>query len=165
MNWHICHKRKLFFCLYFWHVSLCVYSNFKREISLDVEFNSTSKEYPHCILLMDLATQKTRNTGKNMMMMSSSHFFWYFLFWGRGVCQKYAMRVLVGCGFKFHIQRYLPLEIWVKTQGDMPKIWTKRVVFFYDKYINSTIMVDSFYWNSIGSWIPTHKIYCWCVYL
>ena len=26
-----------------------------------------------------------------------------------------------------------------------------------NKYVHSTIMVDSFYWNSIGSWIPTHK--------
>ena len=39
----------------------------------------------------------------------------------------------------------------------MLKIRTKEVVFFYDKYVNSTIMVDSVYWNYIGSWIPTHK--------
>ena len=79
-------------------------------------------------------------------------------FWGSGVYQKYAVWVLVGCGIKFLIQWALPLKIWVKAQGDMSKIWTKKVVFFYEKYVNSTIMVDSFYWNSIGSWIPTHKI-------
>ena len=28
---------------------------------------------------------------------------------------------------------------------------TNKKVVFYDKYVNSTIMVDSFYWNSIGS--------------
>ena len=39
----------------------------------------------------------------------------------------------------------------------MSKIRIKKVVLFYDKYVNSTIMVDSFYWNSIGSWFPTHK--------
>ena len=39
----------------------------------------------------------------------------------------------------------------------MSKIRTEKIVFFYDKYVNSTIMVDSYYWNSIGSWIPTHK--------
>ena len=39
----------------------------------------------------------------------------------------------------------------------MSKIRTKRVVFFYDKYVNSTIMVDSFYWNYIGSWIQLIK--------
>ena len=88
-----------------------------------------------------------------------------FCFWSRGVHQKYAVWVLVGCGIKFRIEWALPLEIWVKTQGDMLKIRTKKVVFFYDKYVNSTIMVDSFYWNSIGSWIPTHKIDCWRVFL
>ena len=55
------------------------------------------------------------------------------------------------------IQRALLIKIWIKIQGDMSKIWTKKVVFFYDKYVISTIMVDLFYWNSIGSWIPTHK--------
>ena len=29
----------------------------------------------------------------------------------------------------------------------MSKIRRKKVVFFYDKYVNSTIMVDSFYWE------------------
>ena len=44
-------------------------------------------------------------------------------FWGRGVYQKYALWVLV--------QRALPLEIWVKRQGDMSKIGTKKVVFLW----------------------------------
>ena len=86
-------------------------------------------------------------------------------FWGSGVRQKYAVWVLVGCGIKFRIQWALPIEIWVKTQWDMSKIWTKKVVFFNDKYVNSTIMVDLFYWNSIGSWIPTHKNLFWHVFL
>ena len=51
-------------------------------------------------------------------------------FGGSGVCQKYALWVLVGWGIKFCIQWALPLEIWVKTQGDMLKIWTKKVVIF-----------------------------------
>ena len=91
--------------------------------------------------------------------ISEKMWWWHHhhIFWGSGVCQKYTMWVLIGCGIKFCIQGALPLEIWVKTQGDMSKIWTKNVVFFYDKYVNSTIMVDSFYWNSIGSWIPNHK--------
>ena len=37
-----------------------------------------------------------------------------------------------------------------KNTGRYVKIWTKKVVFFYEKYVNSTIMVDSFllkfYW-------------------
>ena len=86
-------------------------------------------------------------------------------FWGSKVHQKNAVWVLVGFGIKFCIQRALPIEIWVKTQWDMTKIRTKKVVFFYDKYVNSTIMVDSFYWNSIGSSIPTHKIDCWHIFL
>ena len=86
-------------------------------------------------------------------------------FWGSGVCQKYAVWVLFGCGIKFCIQRALLIEIWVKTQWDMSKIRTKKVVLFNDKYVNSTIMVDLFYWNSIGSWIPNHKKVFWHVFL
>ena len=37
-------------------------SNFERESSLDAELNSASNEYPPYILLMDPATQETRNT-------------------------------------------------------------------------------------------------------
>ena len=51
-------------------------------------------------------------------------------FWGSGVHQNYIVCILAGCGIKFHIQRDLLLEIWVKTQGDMSKIQTKKVVFF-----------------------------------
>ena len=50
--------RKLFFCSYFRHISLCFYSNFDQEILLDAEFDCTSNEYPLDILLMDLTTQK-----------------------------------------------------------------------------------------------------------
>ena len=32
-------------------------------------------------------------------------------FWGSGVCQKYAVWVLIGCGIKLCIQRALPIEI------------------------------------------------------
>ena len=72
-------KKTTFFCLYFWHISLCFYSNSEWESSLDAEFNSASNEYPHCILFTDPATPKIRYTWKNMMMMSSSCFFQVFL--------------------------------------------------------------------------------------
>ena len=75
-------EKNYFFCSYFRHISLCVYSNFDWESSLDAEFDSASNEYPQCILLTDPATPKTRNTRKNVMMTSSSHFFRYFLFLG-----------------------------------------------------------------------------------
>ena len=51
-------------------------------------------------------------------------------FGGSRVCQKYAVWVLVGWEIKFRIERALPIEIWVKTQGDMSKIQTQKVVFF-----------------------------------
>ena len=51
-------------------------------------------------------------------------------FWGSRVRQKYAVWVLVGCRIKFHIQWALLLRIWVKTQGDMSKIRTKKVFSF-----------------------------------
>ena len=49
---------------YFRHISLCFYSNFDRESSLDVELNSASNEYPLGILLMGPATPEIRNTWK-----------------------------------------------------------------------------------------------------
>ena len=52
-------------------------------------------------------------------------------FWGSRVRQKYVVWILVGCKIKFHIQRALSIEIWVKTQRDMLKIRTKKVVFFF----------------------------------
>ena len=62
-------KKNYIFCLYFWHISPCFYSIFDQESSLG-------------ILLMDPATPKTGNTWKNMMMMSSPHFFQVFLVFG-----------------------------------------------------------------------------------
>ena len=63
-------------------------------------------------------------------------------FWGSGVRKKYAVWVLVGRGIKFHIQRALPIEIWGKTQGDMSKIRTQKVVFFFlrPKLINIILL-------------------------
>ena len=45
-------------------MSVSFYSNFKWEGSLDAKLNSASNEYPHCILLTDSSTPKTRNTWK-----------------------------------------------------------------------------------------------------
>ena len=52
-------------------------------------------------------------------------------FWGSGVHQKYAVWACVGWEIKFHIEWALLIEIWVKTQGDMSKIRTTKVVFFF----------------------------------
>ena len=123
--------KKLLFCSYVRHISLWFYSNCERERSLDVEFNLVSNEYPHCIIFTDLTTSKIRNTWKNVMMMSSSRFLGISCFWSSRVYQKYVAWVIVGCVIKFHIQWALPLEIWVKPQGDMSKIWTKKSSFFH----------------------------------
>ena len=50
--------KKLFFCSYFRHISLCFYSNFYQDGSLDVELNSKSNEYPLNILFMGPTTPK-----------------------------------------------------------------------------------------------------------
>ena len=59
--------KKNFFCSYFRHISLCFYSNFDQESSLDAELNSASNKYSLGILLMNPAIPKTRNTWKNVM--------------------------------------------------------------------------------------------------
>ena len=51
-------------CSYFRHISLCFYSNFDLESSLDAELNSKSNEYQLYILFTNPATPKTRNTWK-----------------------------------------------------------------------------------------------------
>ena len=69
------------------------YSNFEREGSLDEELNfaySASKEYPHCILLTDPATPKTRNTWKTWWWCHHHVFPGISCFWGSEVRQKYA---------------------------------------------------------------------------
>ena len=107
-------KENYFLCSYFWHISLCFYSNFKWEGSLDVEFNSASNKYPHCILLTDLATPKTRNTLKMWWWHHHHVFSGISCFWGSRVRKKYELWVLVGRGIKLCIQQALPLRIWVK---------------------------------------------------
>ena len=119
-------KENYFFCSYSPHISLWFYSNYERKSSLDAEFNFASNECPHCILLTDPSTQKIRNTWKNVMMHHHHVFSGIYCFWGSRVCQKYAACVLVICIIKFCIKRALPLRIWVKTQGDMSKIQTKK---------------------------------------
>ena len=76
-------------------------------------------------------TPKNNKFLKNVMMMSSSLFLGISYFWGRGVRKKYAKWVFIGFRIKFCIQWALPIEIWVKAQGDMSKIQTKKVVFLW----------------------------------
>ena len=75
-------EKNYFFCSYFQHISLCFYSNFDQESSLDVELNYASNEYPLSILLTDLATPKIRNTWKKCDDDVIITFFQVFLVFG-----------------------------------------------------------------------------------
>ena len=44
---------------------------------------------------------------------------------------KFRSEELVGCGIKFCFERALSIEIWVKTQRDMLKLWTKKKFFLW----------------------------------
>ena len=143
MNWHICHKRKLLFCSYFHHISLCFYSNFERESSLDAEFNYASNEYTNNILLMDPPTPKTRNTWKKYDDDVIITFFsGVSCFWGSGVHQKYAEWILVGC--KILIPHPMSSPDWnlSKNMGRYVKNTNKKVVFSFlpPKLINIILL-------------------------
>ena len=77
-----------------------------------------------------LLPQKQEIPEKTWWWHHHHNFSGFSCFWGSGVRQKYAVWALVGCGIKFCIQWALAIEIWVKTQGDMSKIRTQKVVFF-----------------------------------
>ena len=134
--------KKLLFCSYFRHISLYFYSNFNWESLLDVELNFASNEYPLDMLLMGVATRKTRNTWKNVMMMSSSHFFRYFLFFGyRGPSKVFSVGNHLMWNQILHPMSY-PNRNWVRQQGDMSKIQTKKVFFSFlpPKLINIILL-------------------------
>ena len=76
--------------------------------------------------------------------MTSAPFLGISCFGGSEVFRKYAVWVLVGCVIEIRIQWVFTLEIRVKKEGDTLKIQT-NFFFFYDKYVKSTIMVESFY--------------------
>ena len=75
-------KENFFFCSYFRHISLCFSSNFKWESLLDVEFNSTSNEYPLSILLTFFATPKNKKYLKKCDNDIIITFFQVFLVFG-----------------------------------------------------------------------------------
>lgn len=131
------------------------YSNFEWEHLLNGKFNSTSNKYSFGILLVDPSPRKTRNTWKNMMLVSTSHFSCIFYFLSNVVHQKYAEWVLFGCVIEFPIQRVLPLEIWIKSHGDNLKIYVEKIVLFtyLPFYIFTQKNGDSFPIVDIITWI------------
>ena len=147
--------------LLFQLISLRFYSNFEWDYFLDAKFNSSSKQYPCCILMMDPPIWKT---------WLQSHFSCIFHFSCRRVHQNYATWVLIGWGIKFCIQRVPPLEIWVTNLGDKLKIWLEKVVLlfyyfkiflpFYFKNGESSTMGDIIILNPTGS----YKFYFYCTF-
>ena len=71
----------------------------------------------------------------------------------RRVHQKYATWVLLGWGIKFCIQWVLPLEIWVKYQGDKLKIRVEKVVLLLFFYLFFSKKVNHPPWLTPSSWI------------
>ena len=62
-------KNNYFFLSYFWYISLSIHPNFEFGDSLDVEFNSTSNPYPHCILLRYPRHKKNENFHKKHILI------------------------------------------------------------------------------------------------
>ena len=141
MNWHICHKKNTFF-VHIFDISPYVFPQISIGRACWMWNLIPSNEYPHYILLMDPTIPKTLNTWKKCDDDVIITFFRYFYFWGSRVCDKYAAWVLVGCKIEFHIQQALLIKIWVKTKGDMSKIQTQKVVFFFlrPKLINIILL-------------------------
>ena len=124
INLGICIIKNNLFCSYFWHISLCFYSNFDQESSLDVELNSACI---HSASFWRTPLPQTQEIPEKMWWWCHHQIIsGISCFWGRGVCQKYAKWVLNGCRIKFHIQWALSIKVWVKTQRDMSKIQTKK---------------------------------------
>ena len=128
------------------------YPNLDREHSLDGEFKSTSNKYPFGILLMYLTPRKTRNTWKNVVLTSSSHFFMYFLFFVERSPPKYAKWVLVGCGIEFPIQPVLQIKIWIKPHEDKLKIRVEKVVFLLVYFFTTLTIYSTFLFFYSKKW-------------
>ena len=113
-------EKNYFLCSYFQHISLCFYSNFDRESSLDAEVDYTSNVYPRCILLMDPATPKTRNTWKNVIMTSWVHFNGLGrIFLRSSICIE---RMIFNTKLCIYLKDF--------------KIWIKRIWMFLDVNVN-----------------------------
>ena len=123
MNWHICHKRKLFFFVFICDISPYVFTQIVGGRSRWMQNLIPNPKSTHTAYFWQTPLPQKQEIPKKTWWWHPHHVFsGISCFWGSGVHQKYAVWVLVGCGIKFHIQWALPLGIWVKTQGDMLKI-------------------------------------------
>ena len=138
-------KEKTTFCVHIFDISPCVFTKILSERAHWVRILIPHPTITHTAYFWwTLLPQKQQIPEKTWWWLPQKQeipektWWWHHhhvfsgisCFWGSGVCKKYAVCVLVGCQIKFRIQLALSLKIWVKTQGDMLKIQTKRVVFF-----------------------------------
>ena len=142
MNWHICHKKTTFFVRIF-DISPYVFTQISIEGARSMHNLIRNPTITHIVYFWcTLLPQKQKILEKRDDDIIITFFSSISCFSGSGAHQKYEVWVLVGCRIKFHIQWALPIEIWVKTKGDMSKIQTKRVVFSFlpPKWINIILL-------------------------
>ena len=136
-------RKKLLFCVRIFNISPCVFT----QISIG------RARWMQNLILHPMSThtayfwwtplpQKHETPEKTWWWCHHHIFLGISYFWGSGVHEKYAVWVFIGCRIKFRIQQALPIEIWVKKQGDMSKIRTQKVVFFFlpPKLINIILL-------------------------
>ena len=130
LNCNICHKRKLLFYRIF-NISPYVFTQIpsgRAHWMWNLILHPTST---HTAYFWQTPLPPKQEIPKKMWWWCHHHIFSSISYsLGSEVRKTYAVWVLVGCVIKFRIQWALSPEIWEKTQGDMAKIWTKRVVFF-----------------------------------
>ena len=131
MNWHICHKNKTTFFVRIFDISPCVFTQISSERAHWMRNLIPHPTSTHTAYFWRTPLPQKQEIPEKTWWCCHHHIFpGISYFWGSGVHQKYAVWVLVGCGIRFHIHQALPLRIWVKTEGDMSKIWPQKVVFF-----------------------------------
>ena len=142
MNWHICHKKKLYFLFVFLTYLLVFLLKFRSGELIGCVIWFSIQWVPTLHTFYTLLPQKQEILEKTWCWCHHHVFSGISCFWSSGVHKKYVVWVLIGCEIKFHIQPTLPIEICVKTQGDMSKIRTQKVVFFFflPKLINIILL-------------------------
>ena len=126
-------KKKTTFCFRIFNISPGVFTQISIERACWMRRLILHPKSTHIAYFWRTPLPKKQEIPEKMWWWHHHHhiFSGISCFWGSGVHQKYVVWILVGCGIKFRIQRALPIEIWVKTHGDMSKIRTQKVVFFF----------------------------------
>ena len=124
-------KKKTTFCVRIFDISPCVFTQISIGRARSIRNSILCPTSMHTAYFWrTVLPQKPEIPEKTWWWCYYHIFSGISCFWGSRVCPKYAVWVLIGCRIKFYIQWSLLLRIWVKPQGDMSKIRTKKVVFF-----------------------------------